>query len=109
MGRRASRLERARDRVPYLTARNPATTPAGGGLLVEEAPKEPGSDRYRYDPRDPVLALFGPELISIPPAFDRNHNTAAYQNVDAALAIADQTIHHGATHLTRISLPWIRA
>jgi putative CocE/NonD family hydrolase len=58
-------LERAHDQILYLTAHSPANTPAGGGTMVEEPPTDPGSDHYRYDPRDPVLALFGPDLISI--------------------------------------------
>ena len=41
------------------------------------------------------------------PNYDRNHNTAADQNADATLKTADQTIHHGGTHTTRILLPWI--
>ena len=58
--------ERAREKVLYLTANGSANTPAGGGVLQAEPPPDAGSDRYRYDPRDPVLALFGPELIQIP-------------------------------------------
>ena len=42
------------------------------------------------------------------PNYDRNHNTAADQNADAALQTARQTIHHGATRATHIVLPWIR-
>ncbi len=41
------------------------------------------------------------------PNYDRNHNTAADQNADAALAVARQTIHHGKGHLSRITLPWV--
>ena len=41
------------------------------------------------------------------PKFDRNHNTAADQNSDAALVTAHQTIYHGAGHATRIILPWV--
>ena len=214
-------LARAQDKVLYLSANGPANTPASGGLLVAEPPAEAGSDRYRYDPRDPVLVLFGPDLIQIPcdqrphahrqdilvyqseplserlevsgnpevtlyaassapdtgffarlidvapnglardvatgmvraryrhgvarpelitpgevvaytirlggtsnaflaghrirlditsshfPAYDRNHNTAADQNADATLVSAEQTIHHGGEHGTRINLPWI--
>jgi len=43
------------------------------------------------------------------PNYDRNHNTAADQNADAKLAIAEQTVHHGGTHPTRIVLPVIEA
>ncbi len=43
------------------------------------------------------------------PNYDRNHNTAADQNADAELKTAEQTIHHGGAHATRIILPWIVA
>ena len=42
------------------------------------------------------------------PNYDRNHNTAADQNADATLAVANQTIHHGGPHATRIILPHVR-
>jgi putative CocE/NonD family hydrolase len=41
------------------------------------------------------------------PSFDRNHNTAAHQNADAALVSARQTIHHGGGAPTRLVLPWL--
>jgi putative CocE/NonD family hydrolase len=41
------------------------------------------------------------------PNYDRNHNTAADQNADAELVTAEQTIHHGGAHATRIILPVI--
>ena len=41
------------------------------------------------------------------PNYDRNHNTAADQNVDATLETAMQTVRHGKEHPTRIILPWI--
>jgi putative CocE/NonD family hydrolase len=41
------------------------------------------------------------------PNFDRNHNTAADQNADARLEIAQQTIHHGGANGSRIILPVI--
>ena len=39
------------------------------------------------------------------PNYDRNHNTAADQNADAKLVVADQTVYHGGEHATRIILP----
>ena len=42
------------------------------------------------------------------PNYDRNHNTAADQNADAQLVIANQTIHHGGTSASLIRLPWIK-
>ena len=35
-----------------------ANTASGDGRLVRRRPREPGSDRYDYDPRDPVMSLF---------------------------------------------------
>ena len=42
------------------------------------------------------------------PNYDRNHNTAADQNADAELKIAQQTVYHGPDHATRIILPYIQ-
>lgn len=39
------------------------------------------------------------------PNYDRNHNTAADQNADAALAPAEQTVWHGGDQASRIILP----
>jgi len=41
------------------------------------------------------------------PWHDRHHNTAANQNADATLVVANQTIYHGGEEATRIILPWI--
>jgi uncharacterized protein len=41
------------------------------------------------------------------PNYDRNHNTAADQNADRELAVAQQTIHHGKSYPSRIILPWV--
>jgi putative CocE/NonD family hydrolase len=41
------------------------------------------------------------------PNYDRNHNTAAEQNGDAALVAAKQIISHGGKKATRIVLPWV--
>ncbi len=41
------------------------------------------------------------------PNYDRNHNTAADQNADAELVVADQTVRHGAAYPSRLILPWI--
>jgi putative CocE/NonD family hydrolase len=42
---------------------------------------------------------------SLFPSFDRNHNTAADQNFDAELRVAEQTVVHGGPQGTRIRLP----
>ncbi|MEW6305202.1 MAG: CocE/NonD family hydrolase [Verrucomicrobiota bacterium] len=39
------------------------------------------------------------------PNYDRNHNTAADQNADATLAVAEQTIHHGGKYASKLVLP----
>lgn len=41
------------------------------------------------------------------PNYDRNHNTAADQNADATLVVAEQTIHHGGRRASRLVLPVI--
>jgi putative CocE/NonD family hydrolase len=58
-------LERAREKVLYLTSKGGANTPKGDGALVEKKPKA-GADRYTYDPEDPVPSLHGPNLYVIP-------------------------------------------
>ena len=59
-------LERARDRVLYLTSDGDANTPAGNGRLTSESPDRAGQDQYVYDPTDPVPSLHGPALFVIP-------------------------------------------
>jgi putative CocE/NonD family hydrolase len=41
------------------------------------------------------------------PSYDRNHNTGGDDFFDAALVTAEQTLHHGGDHASRISLPVI--
>ncbi len=41
------------------------------------------------------------------PNYDRNHNTAADPNADAQLEVAEQSIHHGSEHRSRLILPVI--
>ncbi|MBI5394593.1 MAG: CocE/NonD family hydrolase [Verrucomicrobia bacterium] len=41
------------------------------------------------------------------PNYDRNHNTAADQNADAELAVAEQTVHHGRRWASKLVLPVI--
>jgi putative CocE/NonD family hydrolase len=212
-------LQRARERILYITSAGHANTPEGDGRLVEKEKTSPGTDKYTYDPNDPVPSPGGsrlipadqrplahrkdilvyqtqplterlevtgnpvvelyasstapdtdwfvqlidvypdglafnvahgiiraryrngldkPELIRLGeivkytinmmptsnaflpghrirlditssyfPNYDRNPNTAAGPNVDATLVTAEQTIHHGGEHATRIILPWI--
>ena len=39
------------------------------------------------------------------PNYDRNHNTAADQNADARLAVAEQVVHHGGKYQSKLILP----
>lgn len=41
------------------------------------------------------------------PNYDRNHNTAADQNADAALVADQQIVHYGGLRATRVVLPVI--
>ena len=59
-------LERAQDRVLYLTSGGKANTPAGDGRLLDDKPNSAGADRYTYDPADPVRSLHGPRLFQMP-------------------------------------------
>ncbi len=43
----------------YLHSGGKATTPGGDGTLTLEAPSDEPPDGYSYDPRDPVMSLFG--------------------------------------------------
>ena len=52
-------LKRARSKALFLTSGGQANTPAGDGQLSWRRPATSGSDRYSYDPRDPVPTLFG--------------------------------------------------
>lgn len=52
-------LERAQEKVLFLTSDGRANTPSGDGRIVDVKPAAPGADRYVYDPRDPVRTLHG--------------------------------------------------
>jgi hypothetical protein len=41
------------------------------------------------------------------PNYDRNHNTAADQNADRELAVAQQTIEHCTHYPSKLILPWV--
>lgn len=59
-------LKRAQNKSLYITSSGSANTPAGDGRLAWQKPQQPGSDRYTYDPNDPVPSLHGPNLYVIP-------------------------------------------
>ena len=42
----------------HLVSDGGANTASGDGRLLRRRPRESGSDRYDYDPRDPVMSLF---------------------------------------------------
>lgn len=50
----------------FLSSGGKANTPAGDGRLSATAPARVSSDRYRYDPRDPVPSLWTADLKTIP-------------------------------------------
>ncbi|HEY1376286.1 MAG TPA: CocE/NonD family hydrolase [Gemmataceae bacterium] len=50
----------------FLAGGGRANTPAGDGRLVARSSAEALSDRYRYDPRDPVPSLYRPGLYTVP-------------------------------------------
>jgi len=55
------------ERITYhLSSRGDAHRPSGTGALALETPNEPGSDRYVYDPNDPVPTLWPPTLFTAP-------------------------------------------
>jgi len=41
------------------------------------------------------------------PNYERNHNTATNQNLDATLMTAQQSIHHGGRYESKLILPVI--
>ena len=43
----------------YLGNGTGANTPNGDGVLTLETPDSPNPDRYSYDPRDPVMSVYG--------------------------------------------------
>ena len=59
-------LKRAVDKIMYITGSGSANTPGGDGKLVDNKPASPATDRFIYDPTDPVPSLHGPALFVIP-------------------------------------------
>ncbi len=59
-------LERAQEKVFHLTSGGAANTPTGDGALVARKSAKAGSDRYVYDPENPVPSLHGKALFVIP-------------------------------------------
>lgn len=59
-------LERGHDLTLYLTSGGGANTPLGDGRLIAEAPSNQCHDEYVYDPRDPVMSLYGENSFTMP-------------------------------------------
>ncbi len=59
-------LERAKEKILYLTSDGQANTPTGDGKLVAGKPETARQDEFTYDPTDPVPSLHGPSLFQIP-------------------------------------------
>ena len=57
---------RTTEKILYPTSQGNANTPYGDGRLMPTATAAEETDRYMYDPADPVPALYGPVCISIP-------------------------------------------
>jgi putative CocE/NonD family hydrolase len=59
-------LERAQEKSLYLTTDGRANTPDGDGKLIWRNPDKSASDRFSYDPQNPVPSLHGAPLYVIP-------------------------------------------
>jgi putative CocE/NonD family hydrolase len=57
-------LTRGRPMELFLGSDGPANTPAGQGKLLRTPPPTAATDRYVYDPRDPVPTLFSPRFFT---------------------------------------------
>jgi len=56
-------LQRAKNKVLYITSGGRANTPDGDGKLTQQMPRVTGRDQYLYDPNDPVSTPGGRGLI----------------------------------------------
>ncbi len=69
--------------VPFhLISDGGANGASGNGRLVRKRPRDPGSDRYDYDPRDPVMSLFYESCQDAPydqRRLDRRRDVLVYQ------------------------------
>jgi len=56
----------AQPRTYFFASGGKANTPAGNGRLTTGTPPAAGTDRYRYDPRDPVPAMWDEIQHTVP-------------------------------------------
>ncbi len=59
-------LERAKTQTLYLGGGGNANTPSGDGKLLNEKPTDEASDRFTYDPADPVPTQFSAAAFTVP-------------------------------------------
>jgi putative CocE/NonD family hydrolase len=57
-------LERTREKAFFIASDGQANSAGGDGRLIGEEPPSPGTDRYVYDPRDPIPTQ-GETLIGV--------------------------------------------
>jgi len=75
-------LSRAMATDYYIGSAGNANTPAGDGFLSSQASSDEPSDRYVYDPRDPVMSLFNDNGQDEPHdlrLLDRRRDVLVYQ------------------------------
>ena len=90
-------LEEATPLILHLHSRGAANTPAGDGLLASDEPGDEPSDRYTYDPADPVLSLNHPSkqvsATDLRPLADRG-DILVYQTgpLDADVVVAGRPV-----------------
>ncbi len=83
-------LPEAKMKAYYLHSRGRANTPAGDGKLVVRPPVRSSRDRYTYDPKDPLMTLFGPDCQDGPfdqRALDGRADVLVYQTTPLKKAV----------------------
>ena len=60
-------IQRAKDKVLFVTSNGHGNRPTGDGKLVWQQPEQLGKDRYLYDPNDPVPTLLNPPSLLLSP------------------------------------------
>ncbi|MBA7694373.1 Cocaine esterase [subsurface metagenome] len=52
-------LRRTKEKILFITSDGRSNTPSGDGKLADKKPHSSGTDKYVYDPNDPVPTLYG--------------------------------------------------